>query len=301
MVNRPTPLVWCFVVFLLVSLLAVVDRPLVGAEEYNAVYGDGAHGLTVATGSPGELGLLEALAKSFNRKHDTTIRWKKAGSGKSLALLKERKVDVVLVHAPEAERKAVAAGWAERRTLIGSNQFYLIGPKEDPAGVSKAVSAVDAYARVARAKATFLSRGDNSGTHQKEMAIWKEAGIKPSGSWYVTTKDFMLATLRKANERKAYFMTDSSTWVSARAKLGRLGVLYQGDSVLVNVYHALCQPEGATDEHGYVSRFVDFLRGEEAQAIIRNYGRDRYGEPMYRDAKHARAYQRKEAGPGGRR
>jgi len=260
------------------------------AEECTAVYGDGAKAITVATGSPGELGLLEALANAFSRKQGVAVRWKKAGSGKSLSLLKEEKAHVALVHAPEAEKQAVAEGWAARRTLLGSNEFYLVGPKDDPAGVSGATSAVEAYARIAKAKATFLSRGDNSGTHKKEMDIWKQTGITPSGDWYVVTKDFMMATLQRANEEPGYFMTDSSTWVAARKNLPNLKVLFRGDPALVNVYHGLCQPEGATESQPLAAKFMDFLASQEAQAVISNYGKDRYGEPMYRGAEHAVAF-----------
>jgi tungstate transport system substrate-binding protein len=271
-------------------LLAFLNRSLSAAQEYDAVYGDGANTITLSTGSPGELGLVEALATAFNKKHDTTIRWTKAGSGKALRLLREKKVDVVLVHAPEAEKRAIAEGWAVKHTLIGSNEFYIVGPKDDPADVREAASAGEAYARIAKSEAKFLSRGDNSGTHKKEMAIWRRAGIMPYGDWYLLTKDFMLATLREANRKKAYFMTDSSTWVPARAELDDLEVLFRGDPVLVNAYHALCQPEGATKGQTHASKFVDFLSTAEAQATVRNYGKDRYGEPMYRNAREAKAF-----------
>jgi tungstate transport system substrate-binding protein len=124
--------------------------------------------------------------------------WKKAGSGASLKLLKNKAVDVVMVHAPTSEKKVVQEGWAIKRTLIGSNEFYIVGPKDDPADISKASSAADAYRMIAEAGAKFFSRGDNSGTHKKEMAVWKKAGIQPSGLWYVVTKDFMMATLKRA-------------------------------------------------------------------------------------------------------
>ncbi|NQT14972.1 MAG: substrate-binding domain-containing protein [Planctomycetes bacterium] len=270
-----------------VLLPALLIQPLSAAEEYNAVYGNGAKAFTVATGSPGELGLLEALAKSFNKRHDTAIRWKKAGSGASLALLREKKVDVVLIHAPEREQRAVAEGWAVNRTLIGSNEFYIVGPSDDPARISEAASAAEAYRRIAQAEALFLSRGDNSGTHQKEMAVWRRAKIAPSGAWYVATKDFMLATLRKANQESAYFMTDSSTWIAARAGLSNLRLLFRGDPTLVNVYHALVQPPEATPGEPYGAKFVDFLRSPEAQTIIRDFGRKRYGDALYRNAGHA--------------
>lgn len=133
----------------LCSLFAASSICLAQPPQYQAVYGHGSHILTVATASPGELGLLEALATEFNKTHDSTIRWQKAGSGASLKLLKEKKVDVALVHAPEAEKTAVAEGWGAHRTLFGSNEFYIVGPKHDPADVAKAKSAADAFARIA--------------------------------------------------------------------------------------------------------------------------------------------------------
>jgi len=202
-------------------------------------------------------------------------------------LLEEKLVDVALVHAPEAEEQAVAEGWAVRRTLLGANEFYLVGPKDDPAGVAGATSAVDAYARIAKAKATFLSRGDNSGTHKKELGIWRKAGITPSGDWYVPTNDFMTATLQRANDEPGYFMTDNSTWVAAQKDLPNLEVLFQGDPALVNVYHGLCRPEGATEGQPLAAQFMDFLASPEGQAIVSSYGEDRYGEPMYRGAEEA--------------
>jgi tungstate transport system substrate-binding protein len=256
-----------------------------------AVYGEGANRIRLATGSPGELGLLKVLAKAFNTKHDTSLCWVKAGSGKSLKLLNAKKVDLVMVHAPAAEKKAVQEGWAIKRTLIGSNEFYIVGPTNDPAGIKQAKSAADAYARIAKKQAKFLSRGDNSGTHKKEMAIWAKANIKPSGQWYIVTKDFMMATLKKANAVNGYFMTDSSTWVAGKKDLGNLGVLFRGDPFLINTYHGLCQPEGATPAQDYADKFIEFLASEEGQKAIRDYGKDLYGEAMYNDAAYAKQFE----------
>jgi tungstate transport system substrate-binding protein len=202
--------------------------------------------------------------------------------------LKASKADVVLVHAPEAEQKAVAEGWAAGSTLIGSNQFYVVGPKEDPAGVSLAATAVDAFRRIARAKAKFITRGDNSGTQNKEAALWKQAGIEPAGDWYVASNDFMRATLRRADRERAYFMTDSSTWIVAREELPNLRALLQGDPALVNAYHALHRPEPAAAGESHAARFVRFLRSTEAQRIIGEFGKDRYGAPLYLDAARTR-------------
>lgn len=269
---------------------AVLSTYCVDADEskYSGVYGSGPTKLVVATGSPGELGLLKAIAETFSKSHAVTVCWRKAGSGRSLQLLRDRRVDVAMVHAPAAEKRAVSDGWATRRTLIGSNEFYIVGPAEDLASVRTASTAVEAYRRIARAQAKFLSRSDNSGTHKKEMAIWRKAGIVPRGGWYVCTNDFMMAALLRANTDTGYFMTDSSTWVAARSRTPSLDLLLKGDPLLVNVYHALCQPEGATPNAATAATFVDFLASAEAQRIIRDYGRDTFGEPMYRDAEHSR-------------
>ncbi len=257
-------------------------------QTFDAVYGSGAEAITVATGSPGELGLLAALGEAFSRKHGVAVRWIKAGSGKSLALLRAKKVDVALVHAPEAEQQAVEEGWAARPTLLGSNEFYLVGPKDDPARVAAARSAAEAYAQIAKARATFLSRGDNSGTHKKEMGLWERAGVVPSGEWYVVTGDFMTPTLQRVDREPGYFMADSSTWVANHAELGNLRVLFRGDPLLVNVYHGLCGPEAAAQKT-HAARFLDFLASEAGQAIVASHGKKAHGEPMYHGAEYARA------------
>jgi tungstate transport system substrate-binding protein len=262
------------------------------AGECTAVYGDGTHQIRLATGSPGELGLLERLSEAFLSRQQASICWKKAGSGASLKFLKGKEVDLVLVHAPVAEKKAVEEGWAVKRTLIGSNEFYIVGPKDDPAGISEAESAVEAYAKIAAAQAKFLSRGDNSGTHKKEMALWEKSGVIPVGDWYITTKAFMMATLIKADKINGYFMTDSSTWVAGKMGLKNLRVLFRGDPFLINTYHGLCQPNGATPGWELSSKFIDFLSSEKGQSIIRNYGRDLYGESLYNDAAYAEKYER---------
>jgi tungstate transport system substrate-binding protein len=264
--------------------------PSLAAENCTEVYGSGNTVVGLATGSPGELGLVKVLAQEFDKEYPVRLCWRKAGSGASLKLLKAKDVDLVMVHAPAAEKQAVAEGWAVRRSLIGSNEFYIVGPKDDPAGISQAAGAAEAYQRIAAVKAPFLSRGDNSGTHKKEMAIWQKAGIQPAGDWYIVTKTFMMATLKQADEEKGYFMTDSSTWVSAKKDLKNLKILFRGDPFLINTYHALCQPKGATPGQEYAAKFIDFLVSEEGQKIIGAYGMDAYGEGLYNDAAYARQF-----------
>jgi tungstate transport system substrate-binding protein len=272
--------------------LALLLPAVVAAAQYHGVYGNGPEKFTLATGSPGELGLLKALAAGFDKAMQgrITLQWIKAGSGKSLQLLKDKKVDLIMVHAPAAEQKAVKEGWATDRTLIGSNEFFIVGPANDPAKIAPAKSAVDAYRRIAAAQAKFFSRGDNSGTHKKELHIWQEAGIKPEGSWYIITKDFMTATLKRANQDKGYFMVDSSTWVAEKKQVPNLKVLFKGDKMLVNTYHALCQPAGATPGAAPAAKFIAFVASPQGQQIIKDYGKARYGEGLYNDAAYARQY-----------
>ena len=231
---------------ILLAFLIAIGSPMAASAGCKASYGNSDKMFRLATGSPGELGLLEQLANEFNKANHTAMCWVKTGSGKSLKLLKAKEVDIVMVHAPDAEKQAVKDGWAIKRSLIGSNEFYIVGPKSDPACIANAASAADAYARIAKAKANFLSRGDNSGTNKKELRIWNTAGIAPKGDWYIITKDFMMASLIRANQENGYFMTDSSTWVAGKKGLDNLKVLFRDDPVLINTYHGLCQPEGAT-------------------------------------------------------
>ncbi len=276
-------------------LLILVLAGICHADSCKASYGNGNLSFKLATGSPGDLGLIKELAEAFNREHNTSMFWIKAGSGKALELLKNKNVDIAMVHAPAVEKQAVKDGWAIKRTLIGSNEFYIVGPKSDPAGIADAKSAADAYARIAKSKSNFLSRGDNSGTNKKELAIWKKAGITPEGdwhegNWYIITKTFMMATLKKADQVNGYFMTDSSTWVAGKKELKNLKVLFKGDPVLINTYHGLCQPVGNGKSQEFASRFIDFLASKQGQKIIGEYGKGLYGEAMYNDAEYAKQY-----------
>jgi tungstate transport system substrate-binding protein len=275
---------------LTLSAILLVLPGITLAAECTERYGDGSNLFTLATGSPGELGLLKMLAEAFNQENKTTLCWVKAGSGVSLKMLKAKEVDIALVHAPAAEKAAIQEGWAIKRTLIGSNEFYVVGPQDDPAGIKEAKSAAEAYQKIAAAQAKFFSRGDNSGTHKKEMSIWKTAGIEPAGDWYIVTKEFMMATMKKANDLSGYFMTDSSTWVAAKKEMNNLVILFRGDPVLINTYHGLCQPAGATEGQARAEKFIDFLASPKGQEIIGNYGKSMHGEGLYNDAAYAKQY-----------
>jgi tungstate transport system substrate-binding protein len=279
-----------FLPWLLAAVFIATGIPAWAGGSPAAVYGNGPNKFSLATGSPGELGLLKVLAETFGKQDNAEMAWFKAGSGESLKLLKDKKVDMIMVHAPAAEKKAVQDGWAINRTLLGSNEFFIVGPASDPAKIAEAKSAVEAYRRIAAAKAKFFSRGDNSGTHKKEMDVWKKADLTPQGAWYVVTKDFMAATLKRANQEKGYFMVDSSTWVAKKKDVPDLKILFKGDKMLVNTYHALCQPAGATPGAATAAKFIDFVASPAGQKIIADYGKDKYGEGLYNDAAYAKQY-----------
>ena len=274
-----------------VALCLLAATGALAGPKVEQAYGPGPGTFSLATGSPGELGLLGVLGEAYCAKAGCRLDWVKAGSGQSLDMLKAGDVDMIMVHAPAAEKKAVAEGWAGCAALIGSNEFFLVGPASDPAGIAKATSAADAYRRIAADKARFFSRGDNSGTHKKEMDTWKDAGIEPSGEWYVVTKDFMTATLKRANDEGGYFMTDSSTWVAEKKDMPKLTVLFSGDKKLVNTYHALCRQENGKPASALAAGFITFVASPEGQGIIASFGKDKHGEALYNDAVYAKKYE----------
>ncbi len=271
-------------------LLVMTTCALAGDAPCTERYGKGEQALRLATGSPGELGLVGALGEAWSARSGMALCWRKAGTGDALAALKAGEVDMVMVHGPKAEKKAVEEGWATGRALVGSNEFFIVGPVADPAGIAKATDAADAYRRIAKAGALFFSRGDNSGTHKKELDIWASAGITPSGAWYTVHKGFMSATLQRADAEGGYFMTDSSTWVAEKGKLKHLAVLFRGDPVLINVYHALLRAEGGKAAVPAAVDFAAFVTSPEGQDIVGSFGRKEYGEGLYNDAAYAKKY-----------
>jgi tungstate transport system substrate-binding protein len=261
-----------FTVFLLVMLF-IVPSSLLAAT------------LRLATGSPYELGLVDALFAEFKKEVPCELKVTKAGSGDSLQLLKSGQVDIIMVHAPEAEQQAVKEGWALNRTYVGGNDFVILGPAEDPAAIRGCKDVLCAYKKIAEKKAVFITRGDNSGTHKKEVSIWEKAGIKPEGNWYRTSKDFMMASLQKAANENGYFMVDRSTYIVARKENPALNfaVLFEGDPMLINQYHALITNPTMYPQANYepAKKFVEFLRGAQGQKIIATFGREEFGEPLY--------------------
>ena len=190
-----------------------------------------------------------------------------------------------MVHAPETERQAVKEGWALNRTYIGGNDFVIFGPIGDPASIKECKDVLCAYKKIAEKEAVFITRGDNPDTHKKELSIWEKTGIKPEGDWYRTSKDFMMASLQKAASENGYFMVDRSTYIVARKgnPALNLAVLFEGDPMLINQYHALTINPKLFPDANYepAKKFVEFLKGDRGQKIIATFGKEKFGEPLY--------------------
>ena len=188
----------------------------------------------------------------------------------------------VLVHAPVLERKYVESSDVVNRRLVMHNDFVIVGPSADLAGVRRSRSAADAVKAIAAKEAAFVSRGDSSGTHAKERALWKAAGVQPGGAWYIESGQGMGATLTIASEKRAYALTDRATYLAFKKRLD-LAILLEGDAPLLNVYHVM---EINPAKHPKINieggkAFADFMVSAEAQSVIKSFGVDRYGQPLF--------------------
>jgi tungstate transport system substrate-binding protein len=217
-------------------------------------------------------GLLKVLNPVFEKRYGIRIEVLAVGTGKALKLAENGDVDVLLVHAPDAEAAFVASGYGVNRKRVMFNDFVLVGPDNDSAGVKSAQTVDEALQKISKAKAFFISRGDDSGTHQKELALWQKTGLKPQGEWYISAGQGMGAVLTMADEKQAYALSDRGTYLAMQAKL-QLTVLYEGDEALVNPYHVMAVNPQRFPNINYESamRYIEFLTGEEGQALIAGY------------------------------
>ncbi|MFB3817788.1 MAG: substrate-binding domain-containing protein [Candidatus Methylomirabilales bacterium] len=234
------------------------------------------------TTSTQDSGLLDVLVPMFEKRTGHPVKTISVGTGQALALAAKGEADVALVHAPDSEKKYVADGLLVNRRLVMHNDFLIVGPAADPAKIKGLASAVDALKRVAEARATFVSRGDNSGTHQLEKKLWGEARIKPEGAWYLQAGQGMGATLGIASEKRAYALTDRATFLAFQKRV-QLASLVEKDRLLLNIYSVL-EPNPAKFPKINVAggkAFADFMLSPEAQAVIKTFGVDKFGEPLF--------------------
>ena len=254
-----------------------------GAAEPGAAQSQPAPIILSTTTSTYDTGLLDALIPPFEAQRGVKVKIISVGSGLALALGERGEADLVLAHAPEAEEKFMAKGAGILRRGVMYNDFVLVGPAKDPAGVRRTTSVAEALAAIYGAGQSFVSRGDESGTHQLENRLWAAARIKPAQSKaYLETGQGMGATLRVASEKEAYALTDRGTFLALQGTLD-LQVVSEGDAALRNVYHLMVvNPKngpGVNVEGGRA--LARYLLSPEALAIVGDFGRDKFSRPLF--------------------
>lgn len=225
-------------------------------------------------------GLLNELLPRFKKATGYDVHVIAVGTGKALRMGRDGDVDVVLVHAPAAEQKFVDEGYGEQRLPVMFNDFVLVGPHQDTAALAQAGSVTDALRRIATSKSTFVSRGDDSGTHKKERSLWNQTGVVPGGSWYREAGQGMGKVLQMADEMNAYTLTDRGTWLAYRDK-SRLAVSFQGDEGLFNPY-AIIEVSATRYpdlNHEGARALIKWIRGSEGQEAIAAFRKS--GEQLF--------------------
>ncbi len=234
------------------------------------------------TTSTQDSGLLDVLVPLFEKQTAYSVKTVSVGTGQALALATKGDADVTLVHAPTLEKQFVAEGKLLNRRLVMYNDFVIIGPKDDPAKVRSTKSAIEALKRIEQAKANFVSRGDNSGTHVLEKSLWKSAGVEPKGAWYIEAGQGMGATLGIANERNAYTITDRGTYLAFGKKV-TLSILIEGDKALLNIYSVMeVNPANGPRINSVGGKaFADFMVARETQKVIGKFGVEKFGQSLF--------------------
>jgi len=235
------------------------------------------------TTSTQDSGLLDVLIPMFEKKTGYFVKTIAVGSGQAMAMGRKGESDVMLVHSQEAEKKLVAEGYGINRRIVMHNDFIIVGPSSDPAKIKGTKSAAEAFKKIAASGAVFMSRGDNSGTHAKEKAIWAAAGIKAEGQkWYQQTGLGMGQTLNVAAEKKSYTLADRGTYLALKKNLG-LDILNEGDAILLNIYHVIeVNPAKWPKVNAAGAKaFADFMVSKQTQKVIKTFGVDKFGSPLF--------------------
>jgi len=238
--------------------------------------------ILATTTSTRDSGLLDELLPIFQEQTGYNVKMVAVGTGAALAMGEEGNADVLLVHAPAAEEELMEKGFGSERYLVMHNDFVIVGPADDPAGIKDTELTADAFSKIAGQGSPFISRGDDSGTHKMELSLWGKAGIEPAGDWYVQSGQGMGDTLRIASEKFGYTLTDRATYLATKDTL-EVEILLEGDAVLLNIYHVIVvNPEKwpKINLEG-AQAFAQFLLIEETQKFIEEFGVEQYGQPLF--------------------
>ncbi len=239
--------------------------------------------ILATTTSTQDSGLLDVLIPIFEKKTGYFVKTIAVGSGQAMAMGQKGEADVMLVHSPDAEKKFVEEGYGINRRLIMHNDFIIIGTVDDPAKIKGVKASAEALKKIAAAGALFVSRGDNSGTHAKEKVLWKQAEINPAGQkWYQETGLGMGQTLNVAAEKKGYTLADRGTYLALKKNIP-LEILVEGDAILLNIYHVMevNNAKWPKVNAAGAKAFADFMVSKETQNIIKTFGVDKFGSPLF--------------------
>jgi len=228
------------------------------------------------TTSTDNSGLLDILLPVFEKDGEYKVKVISVGTGKALRLAREGDVDVVLVHARSAEDKLIADGYGVDRRDVMYNDFVLVGPDSDPANIRGMTDATAALTRIVASKSLFISRGDTSGTHKKELQLWEQAGVTPQGQWYREAGQGMGKVLQIAGELNAYTLTDRGTWLAYRNKVP-LTIVTEGDKRLFNPYGIIAANPDRYPDANYsgATALINWITSPEAQRMIGNFTIDK--------------------------
>ncbi|WP_066314347.1 substrate-binding domain-containing protein [Bacillus sp. FJAT-29814] len=238
--------------------------------------------ILATTTSTQDSGLLDVILPIFEKENNVKVKTIAVGTGQALEMGTKGEADALLTHAPASEKAVVDAGDAINYKRVMYNDFVLVGPAENPAGVSGS-DIKAAFQKISESKAVFVSRGDDSGTHKKELGIWTAANLKPEGEWYVSTGQGMGQTLQVAAEKRGYVLTDRATWLAQQKNMSDLKIVVEGGNDLMNIYHVMqVNPE----KHNMVNskdaeKFVEFMVNPETQKVIEEFGKKEYGQSLF--------------------
>jgi tungstate transport system substrate-binding protein len=263
------------------ALLAMAAAVFVGCGSSDSASGSGTAKGTIVmatTTSTRDTGLLDLLVPAFQRASDCSVKTVAVGSGQALKLGEQGNADVLLVHSPDAEEAFMKAGHGLSRRAVMHNDFVVVGPPGDPAGVARTRSASAAFKRIAASRAPFASRGDDSGTNAKELKIWQSAGVTPQGSWYFKTGQGMGETLTIASQKDAYTLSDRGTFLATKGLESK--ILEQGDQALQNYYHVIVVRHSGTNT-ACAKAFSNWITSPSTQRVIGAFGRQKYGRALF--------------------
>jgi tungstate transport system substrate-binding protein len=238
--------------------------------------------ILATTTSTQDSGLLDVLLPIFEEEINVKVKTIAVGTGQALEMATKGEADVLLVHAPKSEEELVTSGDVVNRKRVMYNDFILVGPKGNPANVS-GEDINTAFKTISEIKANFVTRGDDSGTHKKELGIWTAVNIQPAGDTYISTGQGMGASLQIANEKNGYILTDRATWLAQEKNLTNLQIVIEGSKDLMNIYHVMqVNPE----KHDMVNssdaeKFVEFMIDSETQDEIESFGKEDYGQSLF--------------------